>query len=317
VIILTYHIIYKENANSTRPTCFISESEFSKHIKWLARNYQIVPLSTIVDSILTKNSFPKRSLAITFDDGFANFFHIAYPMLKKVNIPSTIYLCAGLIGTRRLFWFDMIEYLVLNRCQETLKVTIKDQLYCLDLGKKNEGIRELVNLLKKTTNRERNAVINHLISVLHEGREPRSSGDYLPLSWGEVNGFCNDWLITIGSHTIEHVILASLSSEEVYDEVYGSKEILEKNISGGVEDFSYPNGQLSDFDEVSKEMLKKAGYRSASTTIEDFNTVFTDPYELRRFGGSLCLSELISKISGFDNFVTRILRCLERDEGRS
>lgn len=313
-IILTYHIIYKENANSTRPTCFISESEFSKHIKWLVKKYQVVPLSTIVDCILTKKNFPKKALGITFDDGYSNFFHVAYPILKKFNIPSTIYLSAGLIDTKKLFWFDMIEYLLLNTYQKTLNITIQDKVYCLDLSEKNKSIQELVNLLKKTTNRERKAVINHLTSLLHKGREPISSGDYLPLSWREIKGFCNDSLIAIGSHTIEHIILTSLSTKEVYNEVYNSKLILENNISEIVEDFSYPNGKLSDFDEVSKDMLKKAGYRSAATTIEDFNTIFADVYELKRFGASIRLSELISKISGFDNFLFRILRYSRGEE---
>jgi len=313
-MILTYHIIHKDYANSTRPNCSISTSEFLKHITWLAKNYTIVSLSTILDCIFTKTEFPKNSLAITFDDGFSNFFHVAYPILKKFNIPVTVYLSAGLTGTNSFFWFDLIEYLVLNTYQKTLNMTIQNKSYCFNLDKKNESILKLVKLLKKITNKEKDIVVNHLLRVLHKGREPKSNGDYLPLTWDEVKEMSKDPLITIGSHTLEHVILASLSTEELSNEIYRSKEIIGNYISGSVDHFSYPNGQLSDFNEVSKKMLKKAGYRSAATTIEDFNTIFADVYELKRFGASLSLFGLISKISGFDNSVLHLLRNVDRSK---
>ena len=71
-----------------------STSDFEKQIFHLAKNYKIISLDKIVDRIKNRRSL-RRCVAITFDDGFRDNYEIAYPILKKYNVPATIFLTTG------------------------------------------------------------------------------------------------------------------------------------------------------------------------------------------------------------------------------
>lgn len=85
--IITYHgIAKKQNFNC------VSETLFAKQLAWLKANYNIVSLTTLVNSLTSKTTPEKNNLlAITFDDGFTNFADLALPFLQKHNCSATIF----------------------------------------------------------------------------------------------------------------------------------------------------------------------------------------------------------------------------------
>jgi len=97
-------------------------------------------------------------------------------------------------------------------------------------------------------------------------------------------------LVEIGAHTMNHSYLAGLPLQRVKYEVMESKKFLEKNLGVKVTSFAYPYGA---FDNQAIDVVKKAGFRSAVTTISgtyalDINRFFL--YRIRpggRFGQSL------------------------------
>ena len=69
---------------------------FQEHIKFLVTHYQIVPLWAIIDNIKHGRLLRNKTIALTFDDGYADFYHLAYPILRKYEIPSTVFLSVDL-----------------------------------------------------------------------------------------------------------------------------------------------------------------------------------------------------------------------------
>jgi peptidoglycan/xylan/chitin deacetylase (PgdA/CDA1 family) len=65
----------------------VSVERFRRDILYLTENFEIVDLP----AILTHNTSNKKRIAITFDDGFSNFYSNAYPFLKKFDIPVTVF----------------------------------------------------------------------------------------------------------------------------------------------------------------------------------------------------------------------------------
>ncbi len=84
VLILNYHSINPNHKYSTTPY------DFDCQMKYLSENYQIIKLSDIAEC----DTF---SLVITFDDGFADNYDYAFPILKKYNIPATIFLVSDFV----------------------------------------------------------------------------------------------------------------------------------------------------------------------------------------------------------------------------
>jgi peptidoglycan/xylan/chitin deacetylase (PgdA/CDA1 family) len=242
---------------------------------------------------------------ITFDDGFRNFANVAYPVLRAKSLPVTVFLSSGLIGSSELFWFDRVERVLLqNRLQE-ISLRVGHRRLQIVLREKEQAIKQLVEEMKALSYSERERVLAELVRMSGDSKMESLGDEYLPMSWEEVRELAKDKNVTFGSHTVSHSIVRWLGEEDLHREIVQSKKTLEDNLQGPIEHFSYPNGQAKDFNHRAKKLLALAGYKSASTTIEDLNYQDTDCFELRRIGASLSLGQLIPKISGFDGFLVR------------
>lgn len=91
--ILMYHSV--ENGNSFLT---IRPQTFEKQIKYLKdKNFNIVRLSDLVGCLKLGKSIAKM-VVITFDDGYENFYYNAWPILKRYNVPATVFIPTGLLG---------------------------------------------------------------------------------------------------------------------------------------------------------------------------------------------------------------------------
>lgn len=88
VIILTYHHFVEENpANSAEMT----DTDFKKQIEYLyENNYNVISKAQFIEH-KEKNSFPEKSILLTFDDGYYSFYEYAYPILKQYDFPAIVF----------------------------------------------------------------------------------------------------------------------------------------------------------------------------------------------------------------------------------
>jgi len=99
VPILTYHSIDETGSIiSTSPDHFRSQMQHLKN-----KQFNVISLKDIVTSLRNKLPLPQKSISITFDDGFKNFYSVAYPILKKYGFPATIFLVPGYCGKNNLW----------------------------------------------------------------------------------------------------------------------------------------------------------------------------------------------------------------------
>jgi len=71
---------------------------FTKHLELLAKNYPIkIPRESLKNNLNKKNYKFKLNLCLTFDDAWADFYFIIFPLLKKLNIKVVLAVPAGLI----------------------------------------------------------------------------------------------------------------------------------------------------------------------------------------------------------------------------
>ena len=104
-LILMYHSVTKETLKNYHDSAmFVSSKTFEMHIKEISQFFDIVPLESIVEP----NQKKRRLCAITFDDGWVDNYENAFPILKKFNVPATIFIPAEVIGAKKRFWFQSI-----------------------------------------------------------------------------------------------------------------------------------------------------------------------------------------------------------------
>lgn len=96
--ILYYHRVEDEEHRScVRPAAF---AEQMRHLR--TGGYNLLSLGAVREHLDARRSFPERTVIVTFDDGFADNFHHAFPILQRESIPMTLFLTADYIGTEEL-----------------------------------------------------------------------------------------------------------------------------------------------------------------------------------------------------------------------
>jgi peptidoglycan/xylan/chitin deacetylase (PgdA/CDA1 family) len=72
---------------------------FSAQLTWLKeQNFQVLPLSEAARRIRDQEKMPARTVVITFDDGLASVYQVAFPILKEHGFPATVFVVSGSVG---------------------------------------------------------------------------------------------------------------------------------------------------------------------------------------------------------------------------
>ncbi len=77
----------------------VSATAFASQLDWLVRNrYHVLKLADLRDWLAGQHALPLRSVVITADDGYASFYHHAFPLLKQYGLPATLFVYTDFIG---------------------------------------------------------------------------------------------------------------------------------------------------------------------------------------------------------------------------
>jgi len=101
-VILLYHRVARVTDDPHQLS--VTPRHFREHIKYLKNNYEVVSLQTLHTDFL--KGVLRNRVAITFDDGYADNFVHALPILEEYNVPATIFVVAGKIGASESFFWD-------------------------------------------------------------------------------------------------------------------------------------------------------------------------------------------------------------------
>jgi peptidoglycan/xylan/chitin deacetylase (PgdA/CDA1 family) len=196
VAVLAYHMIADDD-----DTYSVSAAEFEKQMQYLKENgYTAISLLEFAKAKKGKFTLPEKPIIITFDDGYANNYTTAMPIMEKYGMKGTMFMVANDIGKEDYFTVEQMK----------------------------------------------------------------------------------DWQahhMEIGSHTANHVPLATLTSEQKKEEIVASKLLLEWKGLNTVFFMAYPFGS---FDAESEQLLKENEYLGALTGKSGLNTADTNPYLLHR-----------------------------------
>lgn len=278
--ILMYHTI------AMRPPpvanwCVVELASFESQMEYLARECKVLPLSEVLDRIERDRTLPERTVCLTFDDGFRSVASLASPILARRQLPATVFLVTGTVGSPRPAWADR----VLHALSHTGLASIPFDGGEWPLGSPGErarSIRGIREILKAQDEDRREADVTEIMRAADEPELP-SDSELMPLSWEEVDHLHRQGGWEFGSHTHSHTILARCRPERQLEELRRSRDILLERI-GRATLFAYPNGAPGDFDAVTRDLLARCGYRCALTATEDTGRWKDGFLDLGRFG---------------------------------
>jgi peptidoglycan/xylan/chitin deacetylase (PgdA/CDA1 family) len=218
--------------------------------------------------------------AITFDDGWHDNFTNAFPVLNKFQLPATVFLASGFIGTDRLFWPEELTYYLRQRgCWGSGSQNQVSDRFLSELGGNDSEETFLDNAvlaLKAWSPNDRKEILNHLRTACTASPPVR-----LLMNWEEAREMQASGLISFGAHTANHVILDQVSQRKAEEEIRCSLQVLESRLGVRPEFFAYPNGN---FNKGLQSILKRNGFKGAVTTRKGWVGEGVPLFEIPRIG---------------------------------
>lgn len=280
LVILTYHRA--------------AGGDLRSHLLYLRRHYRMMHLEEALEELYSPSQQGKYGrdrrtpLVLTFDDGYRDNYTHAFALARELQVPITIFLVPGYIGSREDFWWLAGNYLV--RYAQVDKVTIEGSTYRLQQSDERNILAQAISnhLRHSRSVAERDAFLATVSQALAVTSPVPSEEGMRPLTWTQVHEMEESGYVSFGAHTMHHPILANLSDpEEVQREVAECRVVLEQSLGHPVRIFAYPVGKPEHIGEVGLRSVRDAGYDWAVTTIDGINTSQSDPHQLRRVAGEV------------------------------
>jgi peptidoglycan/xylan/chitin deacetylase (PgdA/CDA1 family) len=261
--VLTYHRILDPLA-------------FEQHMRHLASRYHVTPMGALLDAILHNRPLPSRSVMITFDDGYREVGEVAWPILKRLALPATLFVPTAYPGRPgHTFWWDRLEQAFDDTVRRDLLATPIGRLPLATRGDRAKACSRLKRYLR---------TLHHDDARRHGeaiGRDLDAPPRPVPgiLEWDDLRRLAGEGLV-IGAHSRTHPVMSRLSAAAARLEILGAQEDLRRELGEAPPVFCFPDGR---YDRPVLDALHEAGIVVGFTTRRGTNDLrVADPLQLRR-----------------------------------
>jgi peptidoglycan/xylan/chitin deacetylase (PgdA/CDA1 family) len=290
VTILCYHRIVADIARAEQETevgMVTSVETFRRQMELVREHCEVLSLDEAAAVLRGQQITMRLAVVITFDDGYRDFYDLAWPVLRELSLPATVFVPTAYIGSGQMLDHDRFYRYVMKAHTRGLSLRVP-------LVKAGLSEEKLAALCAEVNPLRVYSQLSHLPLALRE-RSLLCLDDFVGDQQEEcVNGFSLlDWEmvremasagISFGAHTDNHVVLTNEEPQTVEREILRSKQALEKRLGTPARSFAYPTGR---YNSVVREAVARAGFEVAVTTERRLNRRGDDLLAL----GRICLCE--------------------------
>lgn len=255
--------------------------QFGRVVEFLAEHYAVLSLEEAVERMVRK-SLPRRAAAITFDDGYGEWFEGPVPVLERHRMPATFFVTTEQIAGSGL-WHERVLNAVaaLPDGSHVLRGVSGEPIeFHINPGKvgNRASVAGILQALKYLAPDHRLDAISELEAMAV--RTPRQAERFTADDIRRLR----DRGFAVGAHTVTHPILTAIPDDAAQDEIGRSREELEAILREPVRMFAYPNGRPDiDYQAKHVRMVRDAGYKIAVATSWGSASPSTDLFQLPRF----------------------------------
>lgn len=247
----------------------IAASQLEKQLRYVQKCFELVTFDQILECAETREALPERAATITFEYGSKAVYDIAFPLLKKLNIPATVMLPAGLIDSDAILWEDEIGLLFQKiPTAGEFKIEIFPNTFRWADNMEKEVAFQNFNLkLKRSDPKEREEAVKQFreIDLIKDNSHPR-----MFMTWDEVKEMAQAG-VYFGSNGMTYPILTKMTTNEAAAELQESKKIIEEKTGKPCNVFAYPGGGAGDLDMETEKFVRNAGYKAGVTNFPGLN----------------------------------------------
>ena len=155
---------------------------FAQQMEHLASNFTVLSLDAAVEAV-RRDDLPENAVAVTFDDGYKDNYQNAFPVLKELRIPATIFLATDAIGSGRVLWHDRV-FSAFRETREPWVDGVGGRYPLSTSVERIEALTKVLGFLHSVSEEKRLRAIEQLVERL--GVPDRRASAELMLSWADV-----------------------------------------------------------------------------------------------------------------------------------
>ena len=308
VFVLMYHRVLTKDEVArypVQPGMYVLDSVFAQQMSFVKSNFTVLSLQELLD-LWGRGEWndQTRYCVITFDDGWLDNYHHAYPVLKQLRMPATIFLPTDYVGRNEWFWPDQLAVLckvVADRRQRQEPLAAvegvlsgflsEDASRLVEASVSQEQLGDEIIERCKHLPIER---IRELVQALAAELRVTLPLDRVIVNWDEVREMSRGG-VSFGSHSCTHRIMTTITLDEVSEELVRSRQVLFDQGVNCVPVYCYPNGNS---DASIEELVKAHGYEAAVSVRMGFEgSCPENRYAIRRVGIHNDISDTIPLFS--------------------
>lgn len=281
--ILAYHRVIAPTHAYDRENVSADLESFEWQMRFIRRNYCVISFAELQSAINRAEVLPKRCAMITFDDGFADNYFNAFPILKELQMPALFNVVTSTIGSERMFWFDRAACLV-RSAENGQSLRFGEFNLVTKACNRDAGTAALLQFLKDQPDDVRQEHVKLIDKQLRCCMpSPAELASHYPLNWEQILLMSSAGM-EFGSHTHTHPILAKLADTNSIDhELRHSRELIERHTGKPCIALAYPEGLDYAFDQRVIDSAGRAGYEFALTSKRGVNRLpLTARHEMER-----------------------------------
>lgn len=275
LFILIYHRVLDE-PDFMRPG-EVDKIAFTWQMRLLSKYFNVLPLHEAFDR-LQSDTLPPRAVTITFDDGYADNYTNALPILQQFGLTATFFIANGFLDGGRM-WNDTVIEAVRNYDAPELDLTPigLERFEVSDAAKKCQVAGQILKRIKHLQPEQRDHHTAHIAA------QSKNLPNNLMMTTEQLILLHRSG-VEIGGHTVNHPILAKLDEAPARREISDNKAFLEKLLNVELRFFAYPNGKpVEDYLPSQVSLVRELGYDAAVSTCWGVANCCSDQWQLPRF----------------------------------
>lgn len=253
-------------------------AEFERTMAWVKDTFNVIPLAEGIAGLRT-GRLPRRALAITFDDGYANNATVVAPILERLGLHATFFVATGFLDGGRMFNDTVLEAVRAARGVELdlTPIGLGRHRVTSD-GERRAAISTILAAIKYEPVARRVA-LSEEVAACAGASPPRD----LMMTSEQAAGLARRGY-ALGGHTVHHPILAGLDERSARNEIALGRRHVEELSGRRAGLFAYPNGTPGrDYTPETVRLVREAGFEAAVTASPGAARAGWDPYQIPRF----------------------------------
>ncbi len=260
-----------------------SSRAFRQQMAIVKRRFTPMRFEELIDCLDRGRPVPRRAVLITFDDGYDDNYRCAWPILRDAGLSAMFFVSTGHIDSGRPYAFDWLVHMLCTTRAERLQVAELGIDWALphDLHARRELSSRLLDSIKSLDAHAQQALIDRLQT---EWSLPADAGhaDCRPMTWTQLREMRAGGM-EVGSHGVDHRMLAKMPPAEMREEIAASKRTIERELGSEARVISYPVGGLDAYNDEVAAAVRDAGYRMACSYLAGPEALRADArYAMRR-----------------------------------